>query len=53
MTQSLRVLVEQMSNIPTSGFDHHVDVANSSYEVKELGNAYNYMLDERTIMWID
>ena len=46
MTQSLRVLVEQMSNIPTSGFDHHVDVANSSYEVKELGNAYNYMLDE-------
>ncbi|MBU5344716.1 sensor histidine kinase [Paenibacillus lautus] len=46
MTQSLRVLVEQMSNIPTRGFDHHVDVANSSYEVKELGNAYNYMLDE-------
>lgn len=45
MTQSLRVLVEQMSSIPTSGFDHHVDVANSSYEVKELGNAFNFMLD--------
>lgn len=47
MTKSLRMLVGQMANIPTSGFEHHVDVsAGSSYEVKELGTAFNYMLDE-------
>ncbi|OMD89897.1 hypothetical protein BSK49_11075 [Paenibacillus odorifer] len=45
MTKSLRVLVEQMSSIPKGGFDNHVDVATSSYEVKELGNAFNFMLD--------
>ncbi|MGG1636090.1 sensor histidine kinase [Paenibacillus sp. FSL K6-3182] len=45
MTKSLRVLVKQMSHIPTSGFDNHIDIATSSYEVKELGNAFNYMLD--------
>ncbi|WP_313639961.1 histidine kinase [Paenibacillus sp.] len=45
MTKSLRVLVKQMSSIPTGEFDNHVDVTNSSYEVKELGNAFNFMLD--------
>ncbi|MEK3747540.1 sensor histidine kinase [Paenibacillus sp. FSL E2-8871] len=45
MTKSLRVLVKQMSSIPTGDFDNHVDVTNSSYEVKELGNAFNFMLD--------
>ncbi|MCM3748085.1 sensor histidine kinase [Paenibacillus pasadenensis] len=45
MTQSLRMLVGQMSSIPTGGLNHHVDVANSSYEVKELGSAFNFMLD--------
>ncbi|WP_339315107.1 sensor histidine kinase [Paenibacillus sp. FSL R10-2734] len=45
MTKSLRVLVKQMSSIPTGGFDNHVIVEKSSYEVKELGNAFNFMLD--------
>lgn len=44
MTKSLRVLVKQMSSIPTGEFDNHVDVAKSGYEVKELGNAFNFML---------
>ncbi|WP_422657779.1 sensor histidine kinase [Paenibacillus sp. EC2-1] len=45
MTKSLRTLVEQMSNIPHSKFNNHVDITNSSYEVRELGNAFNFMLD--------
>lgn len=45
MTKSLRTLVEQMSNVPHSKFNNHVDITNSSYEVRELGNAFNFMLD--------
>ncbi|MEF2967970.1 sensor histidine kinase [Paenibacillus sp. M1] len=46
MTKSLRVLVDQMSAVPFGGFDHYVDVTASSYEVRELGNAFNFMLEE-------
>lgn len=46
MTRSLRMLVEEMSGVPTRGFDRHIDVTASSYEVRELGNAFNFMLDE-------
>ncbi|WP_211747269.1 sensor histidine kinase [Paenibacillus sp. Marseille-Q4541] len=46
MTKSMRGLVSHMSRIPTSGFNHRVDVTKSGYEVEELGNAFNYVLDE-------
>lgn len=46
MTRSLRLLVEEMSGVPMHGFDRRIDVAASGYEVRELGNAFNFMLDE-------
>lgn len=46
MTRSLRGLIHQMSGIPTKGFSNYVDVSTSSLEAQELGNAFNFMLDE-------
>lgn len=46
MTKSMRGLVRHMSQIPTTGFSQRVDVSKSGYEVEELGNAFNYVLDE-------
>lgn len=49
MTKSMRGLVRHMSQIPTSGFNQRVDVSKSGYEVEELGNAFNYVLDELNV----
>ncbi|WP_328803007.1 cache domain-containing sensor histidine kinase [Paenibacillus sp. An7] len=49
MTKSMRELVYHMSQIPTSGFNQRVDVSKSGYEVEELGNAFNYVLDELNV----
>lgn len=49
MTKSMRELVHHMSQIPTSGFNQRVDVSKSGYEVEELGNAFNYVLDELNV----
>ena len=49
MTKSMRELVHRMSQIPTSGFNQRVDVSKSGYEVEELGNAFNYVLDELNV----
>ncbi|WP_145046217.1 MULTISPECIES: sensor histidine kinase [Paenibacillus] len=45
ITKSLRRLVKQMSNITKSDLDNYIPVS-GSYESKQLGHAYNYMLDE-------
>ncbi|PZT55957.1 cache domain-containing sensor histidine kinase [Paenibacillus silvae] len=45
MTKSLRRLVKQMSNITKSDLDNYIPVS-GSYESRQLGHAYNYMLDE-------
>ncbi len=45
LTNSLTRLVRQMSRITEKDFHNYIDVS-GSYEVKELGRAYNYMLDE-------
>lgn len=45
LTQSLTMLAKQMSGITENNFDNYITVT-GSYEIKELGNAYNYMLDE-------
>ncbi len=45
LTQSLTRLVKQMSTITEKNFDNYIQVS-GSYEVQELGRAYNYMLDE-------
>lgn len=44
-SKSLTNLVLQMSNITHDEFGNHVSVT-GSYEIRELGQAYNYMLDE-------
>ncbi|MFX3635332.1 MAG: sensor histidine kinase [Candidatus Pristimantibacillus sp.] len=45
MTRSLTLLVRQMSRVTKKNFDNYITVSGSS-EVKQLGQAYNYMLDE-------
>jgi two-component system sensor histidine kinase YesM len=45
LTKSLTMLARQMSGITTNHFDNYIEVS-GSYEIKELGRAYNYMLDE-------
>lgn len=45
LTQSLTRLVKQMSTITEKNFDNYIPIT-GSYEVQELGRAYNYMLDE-------
>lgn len=45
ITKSLRRLVRQMSNITKSDLDNYIPVS-GSYESRQLGHAYNYMLDE-------
>lgn len=45
ITKSLTGLVLQMSNVTHNDFDNHIHVT-GSYEIRELGHAYNYMLDE-------
>ncbi|MWC27523.1 cache domain-containing sensor histidine kinase [Paenibacillus sp. MMS18-CY102] len=45
ITRSLSLLVRQMSKVTKKNFHNYITV-NGSYEVKELGQAYNYMLDE-------
>lgn len=45
LTKSLTLLARQMSGITENNFDNYITVT-GSYEIKELGHAYNYMLDE-------
>jgi len=45
LTKSLTMLARQMSGITANHFDNYINVT-GSYEIKQLGNAYNYMLDE-------
>lgn len=45
LTKSLTLLVQQMSNITTNKFANYVDI-DGNYETRELGQAFNYMLDE-------
>lgn len=45
LTRSLTGLVNQINNIAKSNFDHYVTVS-GSYETKQVGNAFNFMLDE-------
>jgi len=45
LTKSLTMLARQMSRITANHFDNYINVT-GSYEIKQLGNAYNYMLDE-------
>jgi two-component system sensor histidine kinase YesM len=45
LTKSLTMLAKQMSGITENNFDNYITVT-GSHEIKELGKAYNYMLDE-------
>jgi len=45
LTRSLTLLARQMSRITKRNFGNYITVS-GSHEIKELGNAYNYMLDE-------
>jgi two-component system sensor histidine kinase YesM len=45
LTKSLSRLVKQISTISKYEFDHHVAV-NGSYETRQLGQAFNAMMDE-------
>lgn len=45
MTKSLSLLVKQMSRVTRNNFDNYVTVKGGS-EIRQLGEAYNYMLDE-------
>lgn len=45
LTRSLTGLVNQINNIAKSNFDHYVTVS-GSYETKQVGTAFNFMLDE-------
>jgi len=45
LTRSLTGLVNQINNIGKSNFDHYVTVS-GSYETKQVGTAFNFMLDE-------
>jgi two-component system sensor histidine kinase YesM len=45
ISKSLTTLVHQMSNVTHYEFRNHISVT-GSYEIRELGQAFNYMLDE-------
>ncbi|MFD3260693.1 sensor histidine kinase [Paenibacillus lentus] len=45
MTRSLTLLARQMSKVTRRNFHNYVNVS-GGYEIRELGRAYNYMLDE-------
>ncbi|MDP4099338.1 sensor histidine kinase [Paenibacillus sp. P96] len=45
LTNSLSRLVKQMSKITEKNFDNYINIT-GSYETRELGKAYNYMLYE-------
>jgi two-component system sensor histidine kinase YesM len=45
ISKSLTTLVHQMSNVTHYEFGNHISVT-GSYEIRELGQAFNYMLDE-------
>ncbi|WP_094096255.1 cache domain-containing sensor histidine kinase [Paenibacillus physcomitrellae] len=45
VTRSLRLLVRQMSRVTKRNFHNYITIG-GSYETKELGTAFNYMLDE-------
>ena len=45
ISKSLTTLVLQMSNVTHYEFRNHITVS-GSYEIRELGQAFNYMLDE-------
>ncbi len=47
LTKSLRMLVRQMSSVTKRNFHNYIPVT-GSYETRELGRAFNYMLDELT-----
>lgn len=45
LTKSLTMLAKQMSGVTANAFDNYIEVS-GSFEIKQLGHAYNYMLDE-------
>jgi len=45
LTNSLSILVRQISNVSKNNFDQYVAVT-GTYETKQIGNAFNSMLDE-------
>ncbi|MBM7567250.1 cache domain-containing sensor histidine kinase [Paenibacillus sacheonensis] len=45
LTRSLRMLVRQMSSVTKRNFHNYIAIT-GSYETRELGTAFNYMLDE-------
>ncbi|MFF2017632.1 sensor histidine kinase [Paenibacillus sp. NPDC058177] len=45
MTRSITLLARQMSKVTRRNFHNYVKVS-GGYEIRELGRAYNYMLDE-------
>lgn len=45
LTRSLTLLARQISRVTKNDFNNYTSVT-GSYEIKQLGNAYNYMLDE-------
>ncbi|PZD96677.1 hypothetical protein DNH61_05600 [Paenibacillus sambharensis] len=45
ITKSLTLFVRRMSNVTKHDFGNYMNVT-GSYEIRELGRAYNYMLDE-------
>ncbi|MWV46791.1 HAMP domain-containing protein [Paenibacillus sp. HJL G12] len=45
MTRSLTLLSRQMSKVTSRNFHNYVNVG-GGYEIRQLGEAYNYMLDE-------
>ncbi|MNW95716.1 Sensor histidine kinase YehU [compost metagenome] len=45
LTLSLRMLVRQMSSVAKKNFDNYLPV-NGSYETRQLGQGFNYMLGE-------
>ncbi|MBB3111316.1 two-component system sensor histidine kinase YesM [Paenibacillus phyllosphaerae] len=45
LTRSLRMLVRQMSSVTKRNLHNYIEI-NGSYETRQLGTAFNYMLDE-------
>ncbi|WP_420819564.1 cache domain-containing sensor histidine kinase [Paenibacillus pinistramenti] len=45
VTRSLRILVRQMSSVTKRNLHNYITIG-GSYETRELGTAFNYMLDE-------
>ncbi len=45
MTRSITLLARQMSKVTRRNFHNYVNIS-GGYEIRELGRAYNYMLDE-------